>query len=190
MHLAEPAFISDVALRARASLNLSRPLAFAWSLVASVGFAYVTALLAAFERRLGPDYLVPAFATAAVIVGGLALERFGAVNAWRAIARAIALSPLWAAAVFFEFWLPVTSRFDARDVVAIACVTVPSIALLVMGAWHVLARGRPMPHRWRLALAGLALLWPIALFGNPVERVEHGPVVDMVLDVTSWMRPR
>jgi hypothetical protein len=180
MQPTEPAAIASLPVRPRV-LYEDRIVAFAFVLLASLGFAAIASLFAGYARADYIDGATPlagaTFATLAVLVLGFVLERIGAHSMWALVARALALAPVWAATLFFSFFVPQAPQLDGLPL-GVVIVAVSSLAIVGAGRARELAQSTP--RRSWVAIAGLAMLWMIPLPSVPVD-VDDAPLVQLLV---------
>lgn len=128
--------------------------------VGSVVFACVAALLA----DLGYASIGLA-CTFAVFAFGVVLQRIGAPEAWALIANALALAPLWCVTLFFRYLRWPDIQLDGLTL-GVLLVAMPTVA--VSFSWRSEAT-KMMARRTWVALAGIVLLWAVAIPGRPVD---------------------
>lgn len=153
--------------------------------VASLGLAWIANLAADCARtssvlgRSDPALTIPLLATLAVLLLGAALEKLGAVDVWALFARALAFAPVWASLLFFRFYVPMAPAVDALTI-GVLIVAVPALA--IVGASRAVEITRATPRRSCVALAGMALLWMVALPSDPVD-IDRAPLVRLLIHI-------
>lgn len=183
----EPAAIAAVVIpRPPRILYENHAVAFAFVLLASLGLAWIANLAADCARTstsMGlsdSELVVPMIATLAVLVLGSVLERFGAIDVWALFARALAFAPVWASLLFFRFYVPMAPALDALTI-GVLIVAVPTLA--IVGASRAVEIAKATPRRSFVAIAGIALLWMVALPATPVD-IERAPLVRFLVHAT------